>query len=359
MTPGTARPFRVGVSASFATDLPGLLEPALEEYFRPFPWVSYETYSDIPVTAAALARFDAAVGNEPRVTAGSFQGGVPTAAIARWGVGFDTIDVEACTEADVLLAITRDAVRKPMAEAIVTLFLALAKRLHAKDGLVRSGQWDLLTRTVGLGMSGRTVGSVGLGNIGAEMFRLLKPFDLGRALAFDPYATPAGAAAVGVELVGLETVFAESDFVAINCPLNGETRGLVRKKHFALMKPTAYFVNTARGAIVDEADLVEALAAGRIAGAGLDVFVEEPLPLHSPLVRMENVILAPHGLGYTDDLVRGNGAGVCESVLAVLRGDVPPYVVNPAVIRRAGFQAKLAGFRQRWEAFAAEGSLRS
>jgi phosphoglycerate dehydrogenase-like enzyme len=115
------------------------------------------------------------------------------------------------------------------------------------------------------------------------------------------------------------------------------------------MKPTAFLVNTSRGGLIVEEDLVAVLRDGRIAGAGLDVFEREPLPIDSPLVGMNNVVLAPHGLGYTDDLVRANGLAVCESTLAVLRGEVPRHVVNRDVLRRPGFQAKLQGFRRRWE----------
>jgi len=180
------------------------------------------------------------------------------------------------------------------------------------------------------------------------MFRLLGPFDFGRRLAHDPFASPQTATALGVELVDIESVFRESDFVAVNCPLNAQTRGLVNGRLLGLMKRTAYFVNTARGGVVVEEDLVRALSERRIAGAGLDVFQKEPLPVDSPLVRMDNVILAPHGLGYTDDLVRGNGISACENVLAVLQGEVPRHVVNRQVVERPGFQAKLADLRRRW-----------
>jgi len=117
-----------------------------------------------------------------------------------------------------------------------------------------------------------------------------------------------------------------------------------------LMKPTAYLVNTARGAIVNQEDLTAALQAKQIAGAGLDVFEEEPLPPDHPLTRLDNVILAPHALAWTDDLYRGNGVGACENVLSVLQGKVPKHVVNREVVERLGFQTKLASLRNRWDA---------
>lgn len=184
------------------------------------------------------------------------------------------------------------------------------------------------------------------------MYRLLQPFDLGRMLAFDPYATREQAAELSVELVDLPTVFKESDFIAINCPLNDETEGLVNAGLLSLMKPAAYLVNTARGPIVNQDDLTTALQAGQIAGAGLDVFEEEPLPTDHPLAQMDNVILAPHAMAWTDDMYRGNGVGACENVLAVLRGEAPKHTVNSDVVQRPGFQAKLGALRERWSALA-------
>jgi phosphoglycerate dehydrogenase-like enzyme len=346
--------FRVGISPDFKTEAAGLLEPVLDEIFAPLPYVAYDFFdTQAPVVAPdEIADYDAVITLRPRFTASSLVGNERLAIIARWGVGYDVIDVPACTEAEVLLAITTDAVRKPVAEAIVTFFLALAKKLPAKDKLVRTGRWNAKAEASGLGLSGKTVGSVGLGSIAREMFRLLQPFDLARALAFDPYVAQEQADRLGVELVDLTTLFKASDFVAVNCPLNDETRGMIDAALLSLMTPTAYFVNTARGPIVNQADLVAALQAGRIAGAGLDVFEREPLSPDHPLTKMDNVILSPHGMAWTDDLYRGNGVGACENVLAVLRGEVPRYTVNREVVERPGFQAKLRSLRARWAALA-------
>lgn len=348
--------FRVGVSADFKTTAAGLLEPVLEEMFGPLPYVTWDFFENKErlVAPNEIKDLDAIITLHPRFDASTFAGEDRLTVIARWGVGYDYINVPDCTAADVLLAITTDAVRKPVAEAIVTFFLALAKRLLAKDRLVRTGRWDLKPYTSGLGLSGKTVGSVGVGNIGAEMFRLLQPFDLGRKLAFDPYMSQEQAAEIGVELVDLPTLFKESDFVAVNCPLNDETSGMVDAKLLSLMKPTAYLVNTARGAIINQDHLTAALQTGQIAGAGLDVYEEEPLPVDHPLAQMDNVILSPHGMAWTDDLYRGNGVGACENVLTVLRGEVPRYTVNREVVERPGFQAKLQALRERWEALERE-----
>ncbi|MEM7032850.1 MAG: NAD(P)-dependent oxidoreductase [Chloroflexota bacterium] len=344
-------PFHIGISADFKTNAPGRMEPVLAELFDPLPYISYEYFEapDNIVSADAITHFDGVITLAYHYTAETLKNQDRLAVIARWGVGYDMIDVPATTEADVLLAITIDAVRKPVAEAILTLCLSLAKQLPAKDKLVRTGRWDLKAEIPSLGMSGKTVGSVGMGNIGTEMFRLFGPFDLGRRLVYDPYLDPDKAAALNVELVDLQTVFRESDFVTINCPLTDETAGLVNADLFGLMKPTAYFVNTARGPIVNQADLTTALSSGQIAGAGLDVFEEEPISPDHPLVQMENVILGPHALAWTDDLYIGNGIGACKNVLTILHGKAPNYTVNKDVIHRSGFQQKLTNLQQKWQ----------
>jgi phosphoglycerate dehydrogenase-like enzyme len=156
-----------------------------------------------------------------------------------------------------------------------------------------------------------------------------------------------------VELVDLDTVFRESDFVALNCPLNDSTRGLVDLGLLSLMKPTAYLINTARGGLVNENDLLTVLQAGQIAGAGLDVFVQEPLPADHPFTQLDNVILSPHGMAWTDDLYYGNSYGACQNILTLFRGEIPKYVVNREVVEHPGFQKKLQALRQRWTALEA------
>jgi phosphoglycerate dehydrogenase-like enzyme len=213
----------------------------------------------------------------------------------------------------------------------VTLILALAKKLPLKDTLVRTGRWELKSRSAGLGLSGKIVGSIGLGNIASEMFKLLKPFDLGQLLANDPYLVEEHARSLGVSLVDLPTLFKESDFLTVHCPLNDETRGLVHSGLLSLMKPSAYLINTARGGIVRQDDLIHALKEGQIAGAGLDVFEQEPLPIDSSLIQMENVILSPHAMAWTDDLYRGNGLGACGNILTILQGQILKYVANRSI----------------------------
>ena len=344
--------FRIGLSVDFSTQPALLLEPALDEVFGPFSFVEYDFFEnkEAMVAPEEIKGFDAVITTGPQFAAVTFQAVDRLAVIARWGGGYDMINVPDCTEANVLLAITTDSVRRPVSEAILTLLLALAKKLPAKDKLVRNGRWDLKAETSGLGFTGKIVGSVGVGNIGADMFRLLQPFNLGRMLAFDPFVSPERIAELSVELVDLPTLFKESDFIAINCPLNEDTRGMINADLLSLMKPTAFLVNTARGAIVNQADLTVALQAGWIAGAGLDVFDQEPLPADDPLTRMDNVILSPHALAWTDDLYHDTSIDSCKNILAVFRGEVPRYTVNRAVVDRPGFQSKLKTLRDHWAA---------
>lgn len=346
MTP----PFHVGITADFRTEGSGVLDGVLETQFGPYPAVAYEYMPELlpEVTPTQIAGYDAVISLALRFTADTLRGAARLVTIARWGVGYDMIDTQACTDNDVLLCITRDAVRRPVAEGIVTLLLALTKQLLAKDRLVRTGRWDAKTSYPGTGLRGRTLGTVGVGNIGGELARLLQPFDLRRILAYDPYVSGAHAAEIGVALVDLDTLMAESDFVCINCPLTNDTFHLIGERQIQRMQPTALLINTSRGPIIDQAVLTHALQTRQIAGAALDVFEQEPLAADDPLLQLDNVILSPHAIAWTDELVRDNGVGACENVLTILRGEVPAYTVNREVIKRPGFRAKLRALRERW-----------
>ncbi len=263
--------------------------------------------------------------------------------VARMGVGFDTVDVAACTAHDVVVTTTPDAVRRPMAVATITLLLALATRLFAKDRITREGPegWAKRMEENGVGLIGRTLGVVGMGNIGREVFRLAAPFGL-RHVAHDPDLDEREAAALGVEALPLEEVFRQADFLSLNCPLNASTRHLANAERLASMKPTAYLINTSRGPVVDQAALHAALVEGRIAGAGLDVMDPEPSAADEPLHALDSVILAPHALGYSDQLWASMAAINMADFRAVMAGRAPGNVVDREVLERPGFRAKLA-----------------
>lgn len=297
------------------------------------------------LSAAQVTGCDAIVLLGERMAASSFPSDGRLALIARMGVGYDTIDTDACTAADVALTITPDAVRRPMATTQVCLILALAHNLVAKNRIARTGTlgWPARLDWHGMGLVGRTIGSVGVGNIGAEMFRLLKAFDV-RMIAHDPYADPSGLAALAVEAVSLEAVFEGSDVVTFNCPLNPETRGIGSTAMIARMKPTAYLVNTSRGPVVDQKALYDALVEQRIAGAAIDVFDPEPPSAHEPILRLDNVITAPHALGWTDQMFTSMGDINRRAIEDMMAGRAPANVVNKAVLERPGFRDRLASY---------------
>jgi D-3-phosphoglycerate dehydrogenase len=301
------------------------------------------------IKAEQLADFDALILLVPRFTAASVPPGGRLAAVARFGVGYDNVDVEACSKAGIAVVITPDGVRRPVAVAILTFILALSGKLFVKDRLTREGPEGFAKRTqhMGVGLVGKVLGSVGIGNIGAEMFRMCRPLDMSY-IAHDPFADKAVAAELGVRLVDLDTVFRESDFVTVNCPLSAETRHLVNAARLGLMKPTAFLINTARGPIVDQKALTKVLQERRIAGAGLDVLEQEPPDPDDPILRLDNVILAPHALCWTDQCFAGIGAADVRAVLDIMHGREPRGVVNRALLATAGWRQRLAGYAGRF-----------
>jgi phosphoglycerate dehydrogenase-like enzyme len=299
------------------------------------------------IQAADLEGFDALILLIPRIEPESFPRDGRLAIIARFGVGYDTVNVQACTDHGCALVITPDGVRRPVAVAIMTFMLTLSGKLFAKDRITRQGPegWARRSEYMGVGLVGRTFGSLGIGNIGAETFRLARPFDM-KFIAHDPYGDAAVARDLGVRLVGLEELFRESDVLSVSCPLNEETRHIVNAERLALMKPSAYLINTSRGPVVDEAALIEALQEGRIAGAGLDVLEQEPSPVDNPLYRLDNVILTPHALCWTDQCFAGIGAADVKAVFDVMHGRVPAGIVNREVVDQPAWQDKLERYRQ-------------
>ncbi len=314
--------------------------PAVEYEFVPVNGV---------VKAEALEGFDALILLVPRIEQASFPKDGRLSVIARFGVGYDNVDLKACSDHDCALAITPDGVRRPVAVSVITFMLALAGKLLTKDKLTREGPkgWAKRNDHMGMGLVGRTLGSLGIGNIGAEVFRMAKPFDM-KFIAHDPYASKKVAKELGIRLVSLEELFLESDFLSVSCPLTEETHHIVNAERLALMKPTAYLINTARGPVIDQAALTKVLRAGKIAGAGLDVFEEEPSVAGDPLYKLDNVILAPHSLCWTDQCFAGNGAADIKAVFDVMHGRVPTGVVNREVLENKAWRAKLDGYKKQF-----------
>jgi D-3-phosphoglycerate dehydrogenase len=303
------------------------------------PRIQWEWLPEIEpeLTPQTAARYDAVCVMLARITRTTVSGSDRRLKlIARFGVGYDMVDVPALTENGVLLTITPDGIRRPVATAALTFVLMLAQKVPTKDRLVRQGRWNERVNHMGTGLSGRTLGSIGVGNIGSELFRLATPFQM-RHIACDPYVTQESVRPLGVTLVDMDTLFREADFLCVNCPLNEETRRLVGAKQFALMKPTAYFVNTARGPIVNEQALYEALASNRIAGAAIDVFEQEPTPPGNPLLQLENIIVTPHHVCLTDECINTVTASVFNACRELAHGRVPRNVVNQQVLGRVPY----------------------
>jgi phosphoglycerate dehydrogenase-like enzyme len=293
------------------------------------------------LTAAHGARYDALCVLNPKVPAAVVaRPDSRVQIVARMGVGYDAVDIKACTEHGVVVTNTPDGVRRPVATSILALLLALSHKLLTKDTLTRTGRWTETTNHMGLGLTGKTVGSVGVGNIGGEVYRLLAPLEM-QHIAFDPYMNADDAAKLRVRLVDKETVFREADFVFVNMPLTPETRGSVGAREFASMKSGAYFINTSRGPIVDEGALYTALAERRIAGAALDVFAQEPIAADNPLLTLQNVIVTPHSICWTDEFFRNNAESAFRSVAAVASGRTPTYVVNRDVLEHPALRSRL------------------
>jgi phosphoglycerate dehydrogenase-like enzyme len=344
--------FRVGATRDFLTPTGEIAMGDIGlDRLRAAPEASVEFFSENSpeVTPRQIAGYDAVLSLAPRYTRATFGAGATSvSAVARFGVGYDMVDVPALTDSDVILTITPDGIRRPMATGVVTLVLALAHELLAKDRMVRSDRWKDRTNIKTSGITGKVFGAVGLGNIGREVLCLLKPFDLVH-LAADPFVKPGDVADLGVELVDLESLLRRSDFVSLHCPLTPETEKLIGQRELSWMKPTAYLINASRGPVVDQAALYQALKNRRIRGAALDVFAKEPVPADEPILKLDNVLLTPHTLCWSDECFRKMGESAVNSVLTILKGEIPPYVVNREVLAKPTMKAKLDENRKRWQ----------
>jgi len=249
-------------------------------------------------------------------------------------VGYDDIDVDAVTRHGILFANVPDAFIEEVANHTLALILACNRKLIQNDAFVKSGRWSAGERnrsaTVPLRRTSTlTLGLVGFGNIARLVVDRARPFGF-RFLAADPFVTPEAAAAMGVSLVSLEELLGQSDIVSLHVFLNAETRGMIDAAKLALMKPDAYLVNTSRGPVVDEPALADALLAGKLAGAGLDVFEVEPMAADSPLLSLPNVVLTPHIASYSEEGDVAHQARTAEILLQVVKGGLPErkVVVN-------------------------------
>ncbi|MDK2971931.1 MAG: glyoxylate reductase [Candidatus Sumerlaeota bacterium] len=273
---------------------------------------------------------------DDRIDAEALDAGKNLRIVSNFAVGYNNIDVEAATERGIAISNTPGVLSDATADLAWALLLAAARRVREGEALVRSGQWHGWgpMQLLGWHVAGKTIGIVGPGRIGRAVARRAKGFDM-RVLYFSRSNNEEIERQTGATRVPLNELLEQSDFVSLNCPLTPETRHLLGAREFAIMKPTAILVNTARGPVVDEAALVDALKSGRIAAAGLDVFEEEP-KVHPALLTMDNVVLLPHlGSGTTE--TRSVMADLCaDNILAVLEARRPPTVLNPEVLSAGG-----------------------
>jgi D-3-phosphoglycerate dehydrogenase len=307
---------------SFAKNDPGL-RASLEEQVGE---VVYNTTGK-PLSAADLRRLvpgiDGFIAGLDAITAEVFEAADRLKVIARYGVGVDAVDLEAARRKGVVVTNTPGANSVSVAELTLGLMLSLARDIPAAVNATRRGEWP---RWQGLSLEGKTIGLLGFGAIGRHVARLLGNFDC-TLLAYDPIADAAQASALGVRLVSQAEVVSQADFLSLHCPVTDETRGLVDAAFLASMKPGAFLINTARGELVDENALLEALDSGRLKGAALDAFVTEPPAKDSPLLSHPRLIATPHSGAHTDGATNAMGWMALRDCLAVLRGAEPLYRV--------------------------------
>jgi D-3-phosphoglycerate dehydrogenase len=247
------------------------------------------------------------------------------------GAGFDPVDVDACTAAGVVVVNQSGGNAHSVAEHALGMMLTLSKRIIEADRALRRDSNVNRNALIGTEVQGKTVGIIGIGNVGRRIAELCKGLLGMKVLAYDPYLSAAEIAARGGEKVELDDLLRRSDYVSISCPLTKDNRGMIGSKEFSLMQPHAYFVTTARGFIHDEAALFEALRSKAIAGAGLDVWAKEPPAADHPLLQFDNVLASPHTAGVTKEARINMGRIAAEQMLDALDGKRPPRIINPEV----------------------------
>jgi len=298
------------------------LRSQFDVLFEPLAWQDVEQLeSGIADVQAIIVR------NQTSVTAELIAAAKNLQIIGRAGAGLDNVDVEAATEAGVVVTYAPRENSLSVAELTIGLMLSLARNIPAAVADTRQGGWNRGQFT-GSELAGKTLGIVGIGRIGAMVAERAQAFGM-TLLAHDDYvdSNAPHLQTLNLELTSLELLLAQADFVACHVPLSKETRGLFSSDQFQQMKPTAFFVNTSRGEVVDEAALIQALDSGKLAGAALDVRSNEP-PTAGPLEQMENVILTPHIAAFTEEAQERVVAAVCQDVAAVLQGQQAQNAFN-------------------------------
>jgi D-3-phosphoglycerate dehydrogenase len=254
--------------------------------------------------------------------------------ISRYGVGLDKVDLVSATRNGIVVTFTPGLNSESVAELAIALMMNLARNVSNAEKSMRAGLWESgASKFNGIELHQKTLGVIGLGAIGTVVAKRLKGFEM-KVLAYDPYVSSERALGLGVEIVNLDRLLKESDLITVHTPLTNESRHLIGAEQFKKMKPTAFLINTSRGAVIDEEALYTALVDGTIAGAGLDVFEREPLPGDHRLRKLPNVVLTPHMAGQTTDNARRMDIAVAQETLRVLKGIKPLHIANPDVLTK-------------------------
>lgn len=252
--------------------------------------------------------------------------------IVRFGIGYDNVDVDAATRRGIMVANTTEYCIDEVADQAMAMLLACARGLFPAGRIARDGAWDLSKMPVLRRLRGQTLGLVGIGQIGKAVAARARGFGL-RVLASDPYVDEAAARDIGVELTDLDALLGASDYVSVHVPLMPATEGMVNAGVFAKMKPTAFLINVARGRIVNQADLVQAVQQGDIAGAGLDVLEQEPPETGDAITSLHNVILTPHSAWLSEEARADMRRRAVGQVVSVLKGELPYSLINREVVQ--------------------------
>ena len=277
--------------------------------------VSWMDKNITEITSAMTAEYDGILLNLPKANAHSVSNrDCRLKIIARFGVGFDSVDIEAMKRKNIIVTNTPNAVRRPVAVATLTMIFSLASKLIKKDHLVRTGNWNQRTNFMGVGLSRKTLGVIGAGSIGTETIKLSKPF-FKNILAFDPFLSEEEIFQKGAVKVDLQELASKSDFIVILCNLDSSSKSMINSNFFSKMKKSGYIFNLSRGPVIDEIDLEKAIKEKKIAGAGLDVTNIEPLNTDSELLNHDNVIVTPHALCWTDECFHDIATEAINSIL--------------------------------------------
>lgn len=283
------------------------------------------------IHAETVTGFDALVMKRSPLPAERIGGDARLGLIVRNGAGTEHIALDACTDAGIVVTNTPEAVRRPIATGAVALLLDLAFAIPQKRATLRDEGWSGRFRHRGMGLSGRTLGLVGCGNIGSEILALTAPWGMER-LVSAPTKSDEAIAALGATRTSLDAVLSRADFLILACPLTDATAKMINAETLARMKPGSVLINIGRGGLVEEAALIEALSSGHLSGAGLDVFDPEPPSPDNPLLGMPNVIATAHNIGLSEESVRLGQLSAAAAVVAFASGRVPNNIVNSAVL---------------------------